>query len=649
MRISVVPESASLQGATPSLDGDNQDNILDGGSLGTGATWALVRGFGGDDTIWGSGGQDTLLGGAGDDLVIANGSGFASHYIDGGTGADFLYAGSGDDTLIGGDGDDYMRAYGGGGRVDGGLGTDRASFTNTGAQGAHFDASRIGEGRTVRVDVGSAIVELSNVESVAVIGGQYADTLIGGRQGDSLAGGLGADSILGGNGDDALSDSGGDSTLVGGAGNDRIELSAPSYSPWPVGVYSVDGGTGIDGVSIGGAASSVAIVASLADGTLIAHTVDNAFVANGVGIEQLTIAGGGGADTLDGGSGDDVLAGQLGVNVIDGGAGNDMISGNGALSGGAGNDTFWCSFGGNDSVVGGDGFDIYQILIGGDFDLGFQFDFSTVRLTDASTTISAGNGIDMISGVEGLSIKMGSGADSLIGSEGDDRLDGSFGADTLRGGGGDDVFVNTDFFSSEGHILERNDLLDGGAGFDILDFLGFDHAVIDLVVGTAAAQGSGTDTLISIEGVIGSVANDLITGDGHANLLDGNWGRDRLSGGGGADTLIGGLDGDLLRGNGGADVFKYVSTSESTAEGSDLIADLDAKDTIDLGGIDARADRPGDQAFHLMAAFDGHSGQAVLAYADGVTALSLDTDGDGAADAIIRIRGDHTGFTNFVL
>jgi hypothetical protein len=32
-----------------------------------------------------------------------------------------------------------------------------------------------------------------------------------------------------------------------------------------------------------------------------------------------------------------------------------------------------------------------------------------------------------------------------------------------------------------------------------------------------------------------------------------------------------------------------------------------------------------------------------------LTLLSLDVDGDGAADSVITMTGDHTNFSNFVL
>jgi Ca2+-binding RTX toxin-like protein len=51
---------------------------------------------------------------------------------------------------------------------------------------------------------------------------------------------------------------------------------------------------------------------------------------------------------------------------------------------------------------------------------------------------------------------------------------------------------------------------------------------------------AGTDTLTSIENLVGSDFNDTLTGDAGANKLEGGVGNDTLNGGLGNDTLDGG-------------------------------------------------------------------------------------------------------------
>jgi Ca2+-binding RTX toxin-like protein len=624
------------------IDGDNNANYIEGTE---GAD--LIRAFGGDDSIWGSTGSDTVLAGDGDDFVYEEG--YGNNSLVGGAGNDSLYAGLGVDTLLGGDGDDYLRSDADGGLVDGGAGTDRGSFRISGDHGVKFDASKTGEGRQLTADVGTGTVTIKNIESVAVTGAQYNDTLIGGALGDYLDGGLGEDLIDGGEGDDELFDSGGNSTLLGGGGDDRLFLPVYSYAPWPTGRFSVDGGSGHDSLVIEGEASTSALLATLKDGVFSARSADNAFVVVGKEIEDLTIRGGGGADTIRGGSGNDYVFGQYGDNQIFGGDGDDHLIGYGLLSGGAGDDVIASPWWHSDTVNGGAGVDRYEIYLGGDQYTSIKVDYSRVRFDRAATKIADGNATDTLKNFEGLKVLGGEAADSIIGSNGQDRLDGFYGADTLRGGDGDDTLVTTSYYSN-GFVHELNDLFDGGAGFDTMSFENTSNPIsIDLTAGVATSAGSGTDTLISIEGAAGSFGADTITGDGGANRLNGGAGADTLSGAAGSDTLVGGAGADVLRGGLGVDHFVFAATGDSANGAFDLIQSLENTDVIDLSLIDAREDLGGDQAFALVSTFHGTAGEAVLSYANGTTRLSLDTDGDGAADAIIRISGNHADFGNFVL
>ena len=67
--------------------------------------------------------------------------------------------------------------------------------------------------------------------------------------------------------------------------------------------------------------------------------------------------------------------------------------------------------------------------------------------------------------------------------------------------------------------------------------------------------------------------------------------------------------------------------------------------------IDADKKAAGDQAFRIVDHFDKHSAELVLSYdaASGETRASMDTNGDGKADMIIRLTGDEHAYTHFVL
>ena len=68
-------------------------------------------------------------------------------------------------------------------------------------------------------------------------------------------------------------------------------------------------------------------------------------------------------------------------------------------------------------------------------------------------------------------------------------------------------------------------------------------------------SGNGADTLISIENIVGSAQDDVISGSNVDNVLRGGDGRDQLFGGDGRDTLFGGKGDDLLAGGAGADTM----------------------------------------------------------------------------------------------
>jgi Ca2+-binding RTX toxin-like protein len=128
------------------------------------------------------------------------------------------------------------------------------------------------------------------------------------------------------------------------------------------------------------------------------------------------------------------------------------------------------------------------------------------------------------------SIYGNAGDDTLVGGPGSDYIDGGDGNDILRGGfGGYDTFY-------------------GGAGVDTVSYdlfpASFGGVNANLTTGATNFPNSGTpltNTLLSIENLIGSAGNDTLTGNLFTNRLDGGDGNDLLDyGGGGNDTLDGG-------------------------------------------------------------------------------------------------------------
>ena len=132
----------------------------------------------------------------------------------------------------------------------------------------------------------------------------------------------------------------------------------------------------------------------------------------------------------------------------------------------------------------------------------------------------------------------------------------------------------------------QDTLVDAGAVIDANVLSGI--AESDVIENTIE-----TDTLVSIENVIGSNDGDIITGSGQAdNTFSGLDGNDTLLGGDGNDTLLGGRGGDTLEGGAGDDFVQGGGGSDITdgGEGIDTVsfADIGAPVTVDLAAGEAQ-------------------------------------------------------------
>ena len=260
------------------------------------------------------------------------------------------------------------------------------------------------------------------------------------------------------------------------------------------------------------------------------------------------IEGHGSNDLIDAGLGDDIVYGNTGDDNVTGGDGNDWVSGgkqNDIVSGGDGDDELFGNTG-NDQLFGGDG------------------------------------------------------DDHLFGNAGNDRLDGGSGQNTLDGGSGDDVFV----------AGVGNDNIDGGSGSDLIDLGGATGtAKVDLSKNAVVADGLGTVSITSVEGVIGTDFADVISGSKHANVIAGGDGNDWIRGKEGADVVSGG---------GGADTFfwhrKDVVDGDGNHLGVDTIEDFDSEtDMLDFTGL-IKATKF-DNVSEVVVLEEGVSGTVVSVYA----------------------------------
>ncbi len=229
-------------------------------------------------------------------------------------------------------------------------------------------------------------------------------------------------------------------------------------------------------------------------------------------------------ENLIGSGFNDNLTGNTGNNVLDGGAGSDFL--NGAT--------------GADTMLGGDGTDSYAVDHAGDL------------VTESNGSLATG-GNDIVysylaaytltANVERLRLML-AGASNGTGN----GLD-----NTLYAGAG-------------------NNVLDGAAGNDTVSYA-FATAGVTLSLATAGAQatgGSASDTLISIEHLIGSGFNDSLTGNTANNVLDGGAGSDFLNGGAGADTMLGGDGTDSYCVDHAGDIVSESNGSLATG-GNDVV------------------------------------------------------------------------------
>ncbi len=237
-----------------------------------------------------------------------------------------------------------------------------------------------------------------------------------------------------------------------------------------------------------------------------------------------------------------------------------------------------------------------------------------------------GDGNDRLKGNEMANCIDGMGGnDAIKGLGGDDTLIGGTGDDTLYGGPGNDELTGG----------SGNNMLNGGDGEDIAIYKDVMRVVADLSNNMARIQhaspemvdplietgdsGIGTDTLIEIENVKGSLAGaDTITGDDNANVLKGLDGADTLNGGDGDDMILPNRPVEM-----DADGMAIENVADpASADGVDVVDGGEGSDTIN---------------------YEGESGDVTVALATIVPAAGTDTD-TLTDDVIAHVAAEVSGF-----
>lgn len=669
----------SLAGITVTLGKDGASATVSGGAGSNAANDKLIN----IENVYGGGGKDKITGNNLANQLLGGGD---ADTLDGGAGDDELQGGDGNDLLIGGAGADAM--YGQNDRDTVSYAAATAGITasleeNKGfggdAQGdTYFDVENIiGSGKDDLI-VGDDSNEnwldggLGN-DTISYAGSGNAIELDLGKQftvTNGVFGGVNAQIVVGTGGDKLANFE----NAIGTDGNDKITGSSA--------VNIIEGGKGADTliavgagdfVSYAGSSSSVYVnLENAYQNGVQAQAPDNDFgsgtVANGDAADDKLSGGFSGfigsafgdivqgnstrADTIFGRDGNDDLSGGGGnfADMIDGGEGDDNLyggDGGDTLTGGNGND--WAAYGDGD----------------GKYTVGINI---TLGKNGTATGFSASGGEaqgDKLIGIENIAATKN--ADALTGNElanefwgleGNDKLSGMDGDDTLVGGGNNDTLTGG----------TGADILDGNSGNDTVNYASSAQGVTVSLVSQGFYQGgedserdnagagqtggdAAGDTLWSIENIIGSAKNDVLTGNHLVNVIDGGAGDDLLNGNDGADILVGGTGNDTvtyvtsggvsvsLLGQGTYNATTGVLTGGTAQTGSDALGDK-FSGIENLVGSGAADTLIGDNNANVI---EGGAGEDVLIGLGGSDTVSYAGSGVGVT---VKLWGTNQGTTN---
>lgn len=269
---------------------------------------------------------------------------------------------------------------------------------------------------------------------------------------------------------------------------------------------------------------------------------------------------------------------------------------------------------------------------------------------------STGAAADVIanSGTITGTVALGLGNDSYAGGHLMGDLSMGLGNDTVDARGNAVSGVIFDAGGSDTYLVDSplTRIVDTGPGIDrVLAWTSFhlDGGLETLILqGASDLNGSGNMLANRISGnfgdneLFGGMGNDTLAGGDGSDTLRGGLGNDALFGGDGDDVLRGDWGSDTLTGGLGHDTFVFTALSHSTVASPDLITDFtQGEDHIDLSAIDAISGNGAQDAFIFIgiAAFSHVAGQLHYVQTAGATVVEMDTNGDGQADAAIRLGG----------
>ncbi|PYD22726.1 calcium-binding protein [Pseudomonas savastanoi pv. glycinea] len=600
------------------LSGRGGDDFLDGGA--------------GKDTLNGEEGSDTLLGGADND-TLSGGEG--NDLLDGGTGNDSLAGGLGSDTYVFRRGSGQDTIYN---SVSNEANTDiqdvivleglkpedvvmrresddliiQIKDTNDSVRvSGHFssyvaynyaiDQVKFADGSVWDTSFIKSALLTGNAGDDNITGYETADMLKGLRGNDTLSGRAGDDVLDGGDGRDTLNGEDGNDTLLGGAGNDMLSGGN--------GDDVMDGGSGNDTLSGGGGSDTYIFRKGSGQDTILNYAYSDAtqnkldvvklegltasqvsirregddlifqisdtgetlrvsshFSSDAYAIDQVQFSDGIFWDKtqitaalLVGTAGDDSITGYATEDKLSGLAGHDTLSGragNDILDGGEGNDTLYGEDG-SDTLLGGKGNDA---LSGG----------------DGNDLLDGGVGMDSLAGGKGsdtYTFRKGYGQDTINNSAYNDTTENKLDVIRLEGLNVSDVVIKRDSDDLLIQIKESGETLRVTSHFSASTIYGYAIDQLQFADGTILENAQIRAALL-----LGTDADDVMTGYSTDDVIAGDGGNDTLSGGSGSDRIEGGDGKDNLSGDDGDDLLLGGSGDDSLSGG-------DANDTL-KGGAD---------------------------------------------------------------
>lgn len=292
---------------------------------------------------------------------------------------------------------------------------------------------------------------------------------------------------------------------------------------------------------------------------------------------------GAGADTIDGGAGADIM---------DGGDGDDLyiVDNIGDIV----RESFDDALGGFDTVLASVSYSLAPGTFGNR-----GFGIENLLLTGGANINATGNAKNnvLIGNSGNNTLNSGAGNDILGGSNGNDIMNGGAGIDTANYDSlGGPVTLGAFGMLTKGSgvdtLIGIEQIVGSSGGGDTISHAGIGSpatgTITNLATGAVTVNGSTplplSFTVSQFENVIGSGFADSITGNSAANFLDGGAGNDTINGGNGNDTLMGGGGNDILTGGTGNDLLMGGGGNDilTGGAGNDRFRFLSLSDRVDV-------------------------------------------------------------------